>query len=97
MPDEINTSIDSSSSAQETAPGIATPAVPAPDKQQDGKFKLERIDADNVKKIDSRTDTTVLHIPALEKHKIELEDEMSKLQVQLDQINEVLGEYKKLP
>jgi hypothetical protein len=97
MPDEINTSIDSSSAAQETAPGIATPAVPAPDKQQDGKFKLERIDADNVRKIDSRTDTTVIHVPALEKHKADLEEEMGKMQVQLDQINEVLGEYKKLP
>lgn len=96
MPDEINTSIDSSSSAQETAPGIAAPAVPAPDKQQDGKFKLERIDADNVRKIDSRTDTTVIHVPALEKHKADLEEEMGKMQVQLDQINEVLGEYKKL-
>ena len=96
MPEEINSTIDMSSAAQETAPGIATPAVPASDKQQDGKFKLERIDADNVRKIDSRTDTTVLHIPALEKHKEQLEDEMSKMQVQLDQINEVLGEYKKL-
>ncbi len=94
MPDEINTSIDSSSVAQETAPTFAAPPVPAV--KQDGKFKLERIDADNVRKIDSHTDTTVIHIPALEKHKAELEDQMSKMQVQLDQINEVLGEYKKL-
>jgi hypothetical protein len=95
MPDPINTSIDSSSAAQETAPAIA--ATPVPAVKQDGKFKLERIDADNVRKIDSRTDTSVIHIPALEKHKADLEEEMSKLQVQLDQINEVLGEYKKLP
>lgn len=94
MPDEINTSIDSSSVAQETAPAIAAPPVPAV--KPDDKFKLERIDADNVRKIDSRTDTTVIHIPALEKHKADLEEEMSRLQVQLDQINEVLGEYKKL-
>ena len=95
MPDEINTSIDSSSAAQETAPAIAAPAVPAVNKDA-GKFKLERIDADNVRKTDSRTDVSVIHIPALEKHKVDLEEEMSKLQVQLDQINEVLGEYKKL-
>lgn len=94
MPDEINTSIDSSSVAQETAPAAAAPPVPAV--KQDGKFKLERIDADNVRKIDSRTDTSVIHIPALEKHKVDLEEEMGKLQAQLDQINEVLGEYKKL-
>src|SRR5574343_123767 len=97
MPAEINPTIDISSAAQETAPGTATPAVPAPDKQQDGKFKLEKIDAENVRKIDSRTDTTVIHIPALEQHKAELEDQMRKMQVQLDQINEVLAEYKKLP
>jgi hypothetical protein len=94
MPDEINTSIDSSSVAQETAPTVTAPPVPAV--KQDGKFKLERIDADNVRKIDSRTDTSVIHIPALEKHKADLEEEMGKLQAQLDQINEVLGEYKKL-
>ena len=94
MPDEINTSIDSSSVAQETAPAVAAPPVPVV--KQDGKFKLERIDAENVRKIDSRTDTSVIHIPALEKHKADLEEEMGKLQAQLDQINEVLGEYKKL-
>lgn len=95
MPGEINTSIDSSSVAQETAPTVAAPPVPEV-KQDSGKFKLERIDADNVRKIDSRTDTSVIHIPALEKHKADLEEDMGKLQVQLDQINEVLGEYKKL-
>lgn len=94
MPDQINTSIDSSSVAQETAPAIAAP--PVPEVKPVDKFKLERIDADNVRKIDSRTDTTVIHVPALEKHKADLEEEMGKLQVQLDQINEVLGEYKKL-
>ena len=94
MTDEINTSIDSSSVAQETAPTVAAP--PVPEVKQNDKFKLERIDADNVRKIDSRTDTSVIHIPALEKHKADLEEEMGKLQAQLDQINEVLGEYKKL-
>ena len=95
MPDIINTSIDSSSVAQETAPAVAAPPVPATDKQ-DGKFKLERIDADNVRKIDSRPDLSVVNIPALEKQKADTEAEMAKLQAQLNQINEVLGEYKKL-
>jgi hypothetical protein len=95
MPDIINTSIDSSSAAQETAPAIAAQPVPVTDKQ-DGKFKLERIDADNVRKIDSRPDLSVVNIPALEKQKADTEAEMAKLQAQLNQINEVLGEYKKL-
>ncbi len=95
MPDIINTSIDSSSVAQETAPAIAAQPVPVTDKQ-DGKFKLERIDADNVRKIDSRPDLSVVNIPALEKQKADTEAEMAKLQAQLNQINEVLGEYKKL-
>ncbi|OYV27773.1 MAG: hypothetical protein B7W98_01045 [Parcubacteria group bacterium 20-58-5] len=95
MPDTINTSIDSSSAAQETAPAIAAQPVPVTDKQ-DGKFKLERIDADNVRKIDSRPDLSVVNIPALEKQKADTEAEMAKLQAQLNQINEVLGEYKKL-
>lgn len=61
------------------------------------KFTLEKIDAENVKKIDSRPDVTVINIPALQKEKTEVEAMIAKLQTQLDQINEVLTEYAKLP
>ena len=61
------------------------------------KFKLEKIDADNVKKIDSWPDITVINIPAIQKEKGEIEAAIGKLQTQLDQINEVLAEYAKLP
>jgi Tfp pilus assembly protein PilO len=61
------------------------------------KFTLEKIDAENVKKTDSRPDVTVLNIPALKKEKADVEVMIAKLQTQLDQINEVLVEYEKLP
>jgi len=61
------------------------------------KFTLEKIDAENVKKTDSRPDVTVINIAALQKEKIEVEAMIAKLQTQLDQINEVLTEYAKLP
>ena len=61
------------------------------------KFTLEKIDAENVKKTDSRPDVTVLNIPALKKEKTDVEAMIAKLQTQLDQINEVLTEYAKLP
>ena len=61
------------------------------------QFILEKIDAENVKKTDSRPDVTVLNIPALQKEKTEVEAMIAKLQTQLDQINEVLTEYAKLP
>lgn len=61
------------------------------------KFTLEKIDAENVKKTDSRPDVTVINIAALQKEKTEVEAMIAKLQTQLDQINEVLTEYAKLP
>ena len=60
-------------------------------------FTLEKIDAENVKKTDSRPDVTVLNIPALQKEKTDVEALIAKLQTQLDQINEVLAEWTKLP
>lgn len=60
-------------------------------------FTLEKIDAGNAKKTDSRPDVTVLNISALQKEKTDVEALIAKLQTQLDQINEVLAEWAKLP
>lgn len=61
------------------------------------KFTLEKIDKENVKKTDIREDVSTVNIPALEQQKAELEQQITAMQKQLDQINEVLVEYKKLP
>lgn len=61
------------------------------------KFTLEKIDQENVKKTDIREDVSTVNIPALEQQKKELEQQITAMQKQLDQINEVLVEYKKLP
>lgn len=61
------------------------------------KFILEKIDADNVKKTDTRPEITILNIPALNQQKAELEVMIAKMQNELAKINEVLDEYKKLP
>ncbi len=60
-------------------------------------FTLEKIDAQNVKKTGSLPDITVINIPALQKEKSDTEALIAKLQTQLNQINEVLVEYAKLP
>lgn len=79
-------------------PDEITTSEPAPDSEnKEAKFKLEKIDADNVKKIDSWPDVTVINIPAIQKEKGEIEAAIGRLQTQLDQINEVLAEYAKLP
>ncbi len=61
-----------------------------------GKFTLEKIDKENVKKVDVREDVSTVNIPALEKQKAELEQQIGAMQKQLDQINEVLDEYNKI-
>ena len=60
------------------------------------KFTLEKIDQENVKKVDVREDVSTVNIPALEAQKKELEQQISAMQKQLDQINEVLVEYNKI-
>lgn len=62
-----------------------------------GKFTLEKIDDENVKKIDTHESVSVVNIPALQKQKEDLEKQIATMQQQLVQINEVLDEYKKLP
>lgn len=61
-----------------------------------GKFTLEKIDQENVKKVDVREDVSTVNIPALETQKKELEQQINAMQKQLDQINEVLVEYNKI-
>ena len=61
-----------------------------------GKFTLEKIDQENVKKVDVRESVSTVNIPALEKQKTELEEQITAMQKQLDQINEVLVEYNKI-
>ena len=61
------------------------------------KFTLEKIDAENVKKIDTHESVSIVNIPALQKQKDDLEKQIVVMQQQLVQINEVLDEYKKLP
>lgn len=61
------------------------------------KFTLEKIDAENVKKIDTHESVSTVNIPALQKQKDDLEKQIAVMQQQLVQINEVLDEYKKLP
>lgn len=61
------------------------------------KFTLEKIDQDNVKKTDIRENVSTINIPALKGQKEELEKQIATMQKQLDQINEVLVEFDKLP
>ena len=61
------------------------------------KFRLEKIDAENVKKTDTREEVSVVNIPALQFQKVVLEKTINDSQEQLDQINEVLVEWEKLP
>ena len=90
MPDETTQPTDTSS------PTGASDPVITPDEKPPVKFTLEKIDDDNVKKIDQRSEVSVINIPALQKEKASIEDMMSKFKTQLDQINEVLDELKNL-
>lgn len=95
MPDETTTpnTVDATPAAEEPKP---QPVDTPPPIEVKPKFTLERIDADNVKKIDSRPDVTVINIPALQTERESIEATMAKFKTQLDQINEVLDEYKNL-
>ena len=90
MPDETTKPIDISSPADVSVP-IATI-----DPKPESKFTLEKIDEDNVKKTDQRSEVSVVNIPALQKEKADIEAMMAKFKTQLDQINEVLDELKNL-
>lgn len=90
MPDETTQPTDTSSPAEATAP------VEASEPKPEVKFTLEKINEDNVKKIDQRSEVSVLNIPVLQKEKADIEAMMAKFKTQLDQINEVLDEFKNL-
>lgn len=61
------------------------------------KFKIEKIDQENFKKMDTREDVTILNIKELQKQKSELEKEVARINSELARINEILTEYNKLP
>lgn len=61
------------------------------------KYKLEKIDQDTFKKIDTMEEVTVLNVKELEKQKAALETEVSRLSNELAKVNEILTEYNKLP
>ena len=96
MPDEITTpnTVDATPAPDEPKP---EPVVTPPPTETRPKFTLEKIDEDNVKKTDQRSEVTVLNIPALQKEKADMEAMLAKFKTQLDQINEVLDEFKNLP
>ena len=86
MPEETTTPSESPT----TLP-VATPVA-----ESDIKFTLEKIDDENVRKITSHPDVSILNIPSMQKAKDDLESTIGQLQRQLDQINEVLFEYEKI-
>jgi Tfp pilus assembly protein PilO len=61
------------------------------------KFQLEKIDEKTVKKIDTMESVSIIDIEGLRKQKIELEQEVAKLNKMLGEINEVITEFEKLP
>jgi len=81
---------------------ITTPVVPTPSldikpvEEPTVKFTLEKMDDENVRKITSHPDVSILNIPSMQKAKDDLESTIGQLQGQLDQINEVLFEYEKI-
>ncbi len=96
MPDEttIPNTADATPAPDEPKP---EPVITPPPTETKPKFTLEKIDEDNVKKTDQRADVSVLNITALHKEKADIEAMMAKFKTQLDQINEVLDEFKNLP
>ena len=92
MPDETTTPTSTDTSSPAGADPVATA-----DEKPVSKFTLEKIDEENVKKTDQRADVTVLNIPSLQKEKADIEAMLAKFKTQLDQINEVLDEFKNLP
>ncbi len=80
-----------------TTSAVPTPSpVIKPVEEPAIKFTLEKIDDENVRKITSHPDVSILNIPSMQKAKDDLESTIGQLQGQLDQINEVLFEYEKI-
>lgn len=92
MPEETTTT--ESTVPAESIPSTAPDAKPVP--EAEAKFTLEKIDGENVRKITSHPDVSIINIPSMTKAKDDLESTIAQLQGQLDQINEVLIEYEKI-
>ncbi len=71
-------------------------------------FRLEKIDATHARQIETKEEVTVIDIDQMRQHKAEIEsqvaaknqehdNEVARLQAELDQINGVLTEFDKLP
>ena len=61
------------------------------------KFKIEKIDDKTAKKIDTMESISIVDIEGLRKQKTELEQEVARLNKMLAEINEIIGEFEKLP
>ncbi len=71
-------------------------------------FKLEKIDETHARRIETKEEVAVIDIGQMRQHKSEIksqiaakkqehENEVARLQLELDQINEVLDKFDKLP
>lgn len=71
-------------------------------------YKLEKIDQTHARKIETQEVTSVVDIEQMRQHKSEIEsqittknqeheNEVARLQTELDQISEVLNEFDQLP
>ena len=61
------------------------------------KFTIEKIDKENFKKINTRSEITVLNVKKLQEEKTRLKNEVAKLSQQLAEINQILAKYNELP
>ncbi len=61
------------------------------------KFKIEKIDDKTARKIDTMESISIVDIEGLKKQKTELEQEVARLNKMLAEINEIVGEFEKLP
>ena len=61
------------------------------------KFTIEKIDENTARKIDTMESVSIINIEGLRKQKTELEQEVARLIKELDQTNEIISEFEKLP
>ncbi len=61
------------------------------------KFTIEKIDENTARKIDTMESVSIINIEGLRKQKIELEQEVVRLNKELAQTNEIISEFEKLP
>jgi len=64
---------------------------------QTKKFTIEKIDENTARKIDTMESVSIINIEGLRKQKTELEQEVARLIKELDQTNEIISEFEKLP